>query len=348
MASPSSGRGIGYLSLSDPRPKVEARRGILVVGGQPARISREISAMAKGLPVVVTRSMDNAGLALKCAQVYPPDILLLDAGLKGLTPAQFLAAFRANARLKLVPVVVSAEVADRGTFLEAVSMGCAGFLVKPFEPASVVKHLSAAMAVVRDNERQAATRRHLQQLVEDDPAAAANELEAAMALEGDAESLHRQGMLHLAAEEWGPAAEYFSRALRLNELYADAYEGLAKAYAAQGERDKSQALLRKAVELHAKFQHLEKIREIFVAMQKDGVAMENPFLTLGKVMLREGDLLGAYQALRQAKELAGQPAAPVDVILELSRLDRLLGNTGLATERLREAIGLIETGAQNA
>lgn len=97
----------------------------------------------------------------RLATAPPPDLVLLDVQMPELDGWDTLRAIRTDARTSSVPVVLCTVKASAADLAFGWSLGCDGYVVKPFAIADLVAELGAVLAVdpsARAERRDAAAR----------------------------------------------------------------------------------------------------------------------------------------------------------------------------------------------
>ena len=103
--------------------------------------------------------------------------------------------------------------------------------------------------------------------------------------------------------KYGKAIVSYKKALKINDLFAEAYKGLADAYKGKGNIEACKKFLKKAADVHAQFDRLEETKTLFIEILKYESDTPNPFNSLGVTLRKQGDYPGAIHAYRQALEL---------------------------------------------
>lgn len=313
---------------------------ILLVSSDLAQ-AKTVPPAIKGMPLSLAKTLTNADSALRYARVYPPDILMLDDSLEGMTQPEFMSTWRGSLNLRLTPTVMTVAEAGRENLADAVSLGCAGFLVKPYQAVSLRRHMAQALTMLQENEKQRCQIKNsaeMQSKGEFDSAIA--ELEAAVELTDESEKFFQQGMHALGTGNYVQAVELFLRAVRLNSFYAEAYEALAHCYSSLGNVTQSRYYLKKAAQVHAEFNRREQARKCFVEVLSQDPDAANPFVVLGNKLMRQGDYKGAMAAMESAMDLT--PDDPV-IIQNLARLYHIFGRRNQAIQLLE---GLLAYGGK--
>ncbi|EMG35955.1 CheY-like receiver domain and a GGDEF domain containing response regulator [Desulfocurvibacter africanus PCS] len=315
----------------------QAAKSLLVVAGDREQIKRYASDL-KGLPLKLVRAMDSGPAALKYVASYPIDVVLCDSSLVDTDLIAFLRGLKQNPSSRQIPVVITAESADRRMLLQAVSMGCAGLILKPYQGATLHKHMSTALNMAAGNEQEAGGLRQAKDLLAsghvDD---AIREFEDIVRTQDQSEAYYMQGLEHLRKGEYGEAIACFHKAVQINTLFAEAYEAMARAFEAKGDRQSSRLFLKKAAQVHAEFQRLEQVKELFVEVMAEEPDAENPFLLLGNKLYNGRDFQGAAQAYENAIKLNPNDAW---ARFHLARVRWMLGHRNKAVELLESCLAM--------
>lgn len=119
--------------------KPERRTGnprILIVDGDES-VRRVVARLLGPLCDTIIQA-SSAEQALEMVREAPPDLVVLDVDLPGQTGHEVLEAIRANADLRLVPVVMISGEASREDRLRAIRAGVTDFIAKPFDAEELV------------------------------------------------------------------------------------------------------------------------------------------------------------------------------------------------------------------
>ncbi|HKP98362.1 MAG TPA: response regulator [Fibrobacteria bacterium] len=84
----------------------------------------------------------DGALALKAAAVAKFDLILLDWNMPNLSGFEALKALKANPATKSIPVIMITSEADKSHILDAVRLGAANYVIKPFTPAVLKEKLA--------------------------------------------------------------------------------------------------------------------------------------------------------------------------------------------------------------
>ena len=114
-----------------------ARRRILVVDDQASiRSVLEIALAEAGADV---RTAPDGPSALELVRIHPPELILLDLAMPGMTGWQVLESLQAARATASIPVVLQTSAEDYPSFDRAKKLGVAAFVNKPFRLAEVVE-----------------------------------------------------------------------------------------------------------------------------------------------------------------------------------------------------------------
>jgi len=232
------------------------------------------------------------------------DIIILDTIITDADAKNCLKQIKATPGARNIPVVMVTLENDRNYVLDAVSGGCSGYILRPYSLETFEKHINTALQLVRFNEiekRQIEDAKLMLEMGEYDEAI--EEFEEVVSMQSEAQRYYDLGCTYLVREKFGKAIVAFQKALRINDLFAEAYQGLAEAYKGKGDKDQCEFYLKRAADIYAEFDRMEKVKEIFIDILKYDNTANNPFNTLGVRLRKNGDYQGAIKAYKQALEI---------------------------------------------
>jgi len=276
---------------------------VVIVSSNKSHAENDRAVLNK-FPLKLLKVCDTADCAFKVLTASPCDIILCDSQIKGMDSKTFLKTVKNNPRLKHIPVVMVTLENDRNAVLDAVAAGCSGYILRPYSFETFEKHMDTALQLVRFSEIETRQLKDAKLMLEmgdfDD---AIEEFEEVVSMQGEAQKYYDLGCSYLAREKFGKAIVAFQKAVKMNDLFAEAYQGLSEAYRGRGDLEQCQFFLKKAAEIYAEFDRMEKVKEIFIDILKFDNAAPNPFNTLGVRLRKSGDYQGAIKAYQQALEL---------------------------------------------
>ncbi len=276
--------------------------------------------------------------ALDSWSFYTVDLLLLDTELTDMEGVKFLRLMRGDAHMRKVPVVMVTSENHKNKVLDAISAGCDGYIIRPYSKKTYENHLARAWQVERVTEiEEILVDEAREKVAKGDFDGAIDAFEEFFSEENQAQGYYDSGMRYLMEGKYGKAIAAFKKAVNLNDLYAEAYKGMAEAYKGKGDMESCQKYLQKAAEVFATIDRLEECRELFIEILKYDAQTPNPFNTLGVNLRKRGDVGGALRAYRQALELT-----PMDenIYFNMAKAYYFLGDKDGSLERLRQALSL--------
>ncbi len=280
-----------------------AAKQVIVVTSEKAHADRDQAALKKH-PLQVGGVFASGKKALAHLQETGADVILCDTSMTDMEARSFLKEMKAKPALKNIPVIMITLNNDRNTVLDAVSGGCSGYILRPYSDETFSKHINTAMQLARFNElesRQIQDAKLMMETGEYDEAI--EEFEEVISSSDEAQKYYDLGCKYLVKEKYGKAIVAFHKAVKINDVFAEAYQGLAEAYKRKGDLQQCQQNLKRAAVLFAQFEQMEKVKEIFIDILKYDNNAPNPFNTLGVRLRKSGDVQGAIRAYKQALEL---------------------------------------------
>jgi len=91
--------------------------------------------------------------ALSKVFAFDPDVVLLDWNMPKMNGLEFLKRFRA--KNTTTPVIMVTTEAEKARVVEAIRAGVTDYVVKPFTPDSLLKHVKAALDKVKQQKAAA-------------------------------------------------------------------------------------------------------------------------------------------------------------------------------------------------
>ena len=308
---------------------------VLIISDDEAHAKIDHTNISAFAPKTITLASSSAD-ALRQLAKKEIDLILCDAQLEDMTDIDFIQKIKNDTRLQKIPVVLITEVSSKEHVLDAIAVGCVGYIIRPYSEETFERYLLTSAEV--DTYQEIET----QQLAEADTLVSSGNYDKAiesfktiLSAQEEAQKYYDMGCDFLLQEKYGKAIRAFKKALRINEVYAEAYQGLAKAYMHKGDGSSYTRYMHKASEIYAQFDRLEETKATFV--EGDGSSytrymhkaseiyaqfdrleetkatfvevlkyendVPNPYNTLGVRLRRKGDYIGAIRAYERALEL---------------------------------------------
>jgi len=232
------------------------------------------------------------------------DCIICDSDLTDMDGCKFMRIVRQMQRHRKTPIIIVTVEAQKHSVLDAIAAGCTGYVLRPYSEETLERHLTMAVQLQRFSEIEMEQLKQAQDMVDQgDFDDAIEEFEEILSLQDEAQKYYDLGCDYLIRQKYGKAIISFNKALKINDLFAEAYQGLAEAYKGKGNLERYKGYLQKAAEVHAQFDRLEQAKSLFIEILKHDTKAPNPYNTLGVRLRRAGDYPGAVRAYRRALEL---------------------------------------------
>jgi tetratricopeptide (TPR) repeat protein len=265
-------------------------------------------------------------------------LILCDTVLADMDGVRFTTLLRQNMNLKSVPVIMVTADNRKNTVLTAIAAGCSGYILRPYSLETFERHVALARTVDSYNEIEQIQLEEARNMVTmgdfDDAIEAFEEI---IQIQDEAQKYYDLGCHYLVKSKYGKAIIAFKKAVKINDLFAEAYKGLADAYRAKGDIESSMAFLHKAAEVHAQFDRLEETKALFLEILRYEAQAPNPFNTLGVRLRKQGDLLGALHAYDQAVKVTPEDE---HIYFNMAKAYYFRGEKEKAAENLATALKL--------
>jgi tetratricopeptide (TPR) repeat protein len=266
------------------------------------------------------------------------DMVLLDDLIEDMDAPRFLRLMRRDMKLSRVPVVMVTTLGQRDRVLDAIAAGCAGYILRPYSEETFGKHVLRGCQVERATEIEEQQLEDAREMVAmgnfDDAIEAFEEI---ISEQNMAEKYYDMGCRCLIRQKYGQAIIAFKKAIKLNDLFAEAYKGLADAYKGKGEIEEFKRYLQKAAEIHAQFNRMEQTKDLFIEILKYDPNTPNPFNTLGVKLRKSGDIAGALHAYKQALSLTPDDE---NIHFNMSKAYYFMGHTEQAADCVTKALDI--------
>lgn len=276
---------------------------VLILTGKPQHAKHDKMALGKLKPEKIF-ALSSGSKALALLQTNYVELVLLDSELEDMPAVDFLRALRRNPALRETLVIMVTAEARRERVLDLIGAGVGGYILRPYSPLTFERHLRQAKRTGQFTEIEQAQLQEGRELVDagafDDAIEAFEEI---ITEQDEARRYYEMGMQYMLETKFGKAIIAFKKAVQINDLFAEAYKGLAEAYKGKGDTAMQTKYLEKAAEVFAVFDKLEETKELFIQILKYEHTTPNPFNTLGVKLRRQGDYQGAVHAYKRAIEL---------------------------------------------
>ena len=234
----------------------------------------------------------------------PVDLILCDSSLDDMTGIKFAQIVRKNMSGRPLPIIMVTLENKKDHVLDSIAAGCIGYILRPYSLDTFEKYLILANQLDCYPEIEEMELQEAKDMVErgnfDDAIEAFEEL---ISYQDEAQKYYDMGCQFMAQGKFGKAIVSYKKAVKINDLFAEAYKGLADAYKGKNDLETCKKYLKKAADVHAQFDRLEETKALFIEILKYEADTPNPFNSLGVTLRKQGDYPGAIHAYRQALEL---------------------------------------------
>ncbi|QGY40991.1 DUF3808 domain-containing protein [Pseudodesulfovibrio cashew] len=232
------------------------------------------------------------------------DLVLCDSDLGDMSGIKFAQIVRKNMSGRPLPIIMITLENRKDYVLDSIAAGCIGYILRPYSMDTFEKYLILANQLDSYPEIEEMELQEAKDMVErGDFDEAIEAFEELISYQDEAQKYYDMGCQFMFQGKYGKAIVAFKKAVKINDLFAEAYKGLADAYKGKGNMEEFKKFLRKAAEVHAQFDRLEEAKSLFIEILKYDSETPNPFNTLGVNLRKQGDYPGAIHAYSQALEL---------------------------------------------
>lgn len=230
--------------------------------------------------------LTSSGAVLDYIRHNPTQTIILDSSVSGGRIPDLISDIRKHLRAKPMNIIVISESAQEQFVIDAITAGCTGFIIRPYKLDTLKKHIVVqpeADAIHVDEQQLRTAQEYLEagdydaaidefkEIVTEDPGKK----------DDQARKYFDMGNQYLLERKFGKAIIAFNNALRINHLFIQAYEGLAKAYKGKGDMKNYQYYMQKAADEYARMDNFAETKRIFAEITKHDIHAPNAYNTLG-------------------------------------------------------------------
>ncbi len=232
------------------------------------------------------------------------DLVLCDSTLDDMTGIKFAQIMRKNMSERPIPIIMVTLENRKDHVLDSIAAGCIGYILRPYSLDTFEKYLILANQLDNYPEIEEMELQEAKDMVaRGDFDEAIEAFEELISYQDEAQKYYDMGCQFMVQGKYGKAIVSFKKAVKINDLFAEAYKGLADAYKGKGDLEAYKKFIRKAADVHAQFDRLEETKTLFIEILKFDSDTPNPFNSLGVNLRKQGDYPGAIHAYKQALEL---------------------------------------------
>lgn len=278
-------------------------KSVSIVGNVEVHVKRDAATISMFGTKEVTTFSEGAK-AIDYLSENPADLVLCDSTLDDMSGIKFAQIMRKNMSGRPLPIIMVTLENRKDHVLDSIAAGCIGYILRPYSLDTFEKYLILAEQLDNYPEIEEMELQEAKDMVErgdfDDAIEAFEEL---ISYQDEAQKYYDMGCQFMVQSKFGKAIVSFKKAVKINDLFAEAYKGLAEAYKGKGNMEAFKKYLKKAADVHAQFDRLEETKTLFIEILKYDSDTPNPFNTLGVNLRKQGDFPGAIHAYKQALEL---------------------------------------------
>jgi two-component system phosphate regulon response regulator PhoB len=124
-------------------PQAEHKPAILVLDDDAdSLMAAEHSLQVRGFEVI---TYTDAGEAIAHLRATPPDLLLMDINMPGITGIQICRQLKADSKTAPIPILIFTSDPSTKNVQEAIASGASGFIAKPFDPKSLSEKVRSVL-----------------------------------------------------------------------------------------------------------------------------------------------------------------------------------------------------------
>ncbi len=284
------------------------------------------------------RWAQNVASAWKSLQESKCDLVISERNLADKDGLELLNKMSEDPVLLLTPMILVTSENRKDKIMEAVYAGVSGYVLKPYSDKTLeektIQILKEKGVFIRGLEQVEQGKDMIRQGRLDE---AIDSLKEVVSESLDAEHYYQRGYHLMAVGKYDEAIESFRKAIELNHLYADAYQGLGEAYLKKGETEEAEKYLIKAGKLFIQRSRFNEARKSILLVLQVNPSSVNPYNTLGILYRKTGEYEKALESYQMA--LAINPSDPT-VHYNMARAYLEAGNLEKSVECADRALNL--------
>ncbi len=259
--------------------------------------------------LVMSCRLTSAGAVLDFIRHNSIQTIILDSSVSGCPLHELIFQIRKYLRGTPLNMIVISDVSDEGFVIDAITAGCTGFIIRPYTLETLIRHAKVKPEADAIQVSEELLSQGQESLAKGDYDAAIQEFEEIVAgntndENDEARKYFDMGMQYLLDRKFGKAIVAFNNALRLNNLFIKAYEGLAEAYRGREDMKNYQIYLQKAADEYARLDQFAEVKRIFAKITKYDIHAPNAYNTLGIELRHKRMYVEAVHAYINALKLS--------------------------------------------
>ncbi|MBQ7585810.1 MAG: hypothetical protein IJU40_06145, partial [Desulfovibrionaceae bacterium] len=215
---------------------------------------------------------------------------------------QFCKIVRLHPLLLALPILLVLPTLNEGDQLLALECGASAILPRPYS----VEDMQTALHRIKLSPKanKSLSQGEIKADVRDFDAALVSFRSALNATQHKPEDYFRVGMLCLNRQKWNSALQAFQQALASQVLKGEAQLGMAAAYRGKGQDQEAETWLSKAAETFVSAGNWHNARTVYAKAVNLNEKARNPFFTLARKQITQGEYDGAALTLSESVKTA--------------------------------------------
>lgn len=278
---------------------------------------------------------DNAWVKMK---KNPFDCVICAYEMKEMSGLALLKIIRREDMLSDIPFFLTDNAFTKIKVLKAGQSGVTGLFVYPYDNKIVTRKISSALNRVEDPVVQGAkqTLEQGMELIENKEYEKAIEVFTALVNQNEnPEYYFNIGYIKTFQGKHFEAIEAFSKATRLDKLFAKAYQEIGRVYQLMGDASKAEEFMHQAAEIYMDTDKLGPAEDVLNEILESGTDSLNVFNTLGVLYRKKGDTAVALAQYKKALKV--HPDEPY-IYYNIGRLYLDMKETDQAKDYFRQAV----------
>lgn len=231
-------------------------------------------------------------------------ILLVDTHAGDIDGCECISRLRGASENRCIPIVMVTSECEYEFVLSAIGAGCSGYVIRPYSINTLENHIKIAWKSSQKDEIEFEQLSNAQEMISqglfDE---AIEELDEILDSADESQMYFDKGMSYLQKQKYGKAILSFTKAVKLNNMYAEAFKGLAEAHKGKGNNEEYTKYMKQAADVLAQQDRLDDLKTIFIEILKEDPNAVNPYNSLGLKLRRDGNVEGAIDAYLKALQL---------------------------------------------
>ena len=285
--------------------------------------------------VLLAGGADNAWVVMKAKTI---DCIICAYDMKEITPLALLKIIRREDNLCDTPFFLTDNAFTKIKVIKAGQIGVTGLFVIPYEKKKMKNKLFSTFEYHEEpvvQKSQEIFEHGLQLIEKKDYEKALKTFTTLIHQRENPEYYFNIGYIKTSQGRHGEAIEAFSKATRLDRLFAKAYEEMGRVYKLMGNLSKAEEYLQFAAEIYMDTDKIGAAEEVLTEILESGMESLNVFNSLGVLYRKKGDTETALKQYKKALKV--HPDEPY-IYYNIGRLYLDLKETDRAKQYFLQAL----------